>query len=456
MIPQMEKSHRRAPLASPALHGASMIDPAQRQSFAQTDDLSADQTSELLVASSAALEISGVSARVSARAGGPPIRANHRDQRTLWLETLSVDEANALIDSRKAHVIRHHIVAGTRANRTTAMSQYIEVCEIRGHIPIRDTGLVRELTRSEITTNENILIDYAIYQSWRVSPNVVGQYVSHVVNWHLMELGVDIKEGKQFKRLAKVLSSLKKLIPHVKRVRLGLKPSQLKAVLRLLVDQMHSQQRLSQGSRRAYRLILFFCWAFQGLYRGGEGARGADFDADVHLTCADPVMAEDGKTLLVRNPALKVNNQHTGLPFPFPVDANDICSFASWFGVMDKYDPLDADEDPAKTPLFADPAKGVDGRQHGQCLAYADALADLRSLLRRAFPNIDDMLYGLHSLRIGAASALFALGCPPMVIQTLGRWASDLYEIYCRAHRDQLVTWTSRLSSAEYACLEEM
>eukprot|EP01050_Picozoa_sp_SAG11_P035274 SAG11_NODE_12849_length_682_cov_1.418525_1_plen_92_part_00 len=73
----------------------------------------------------------------------------------------------------------------------------------------------------------SLLIDFAIYQSWRVSPPVVAQYVSHVVSWHLMEVGVDIKESTKFKRLTKVLKSLRKLSTHEARVRLGLKPSQL-------------------------------------------------------------------------------------------------------------------------------------------------------------------------------------------------------------------------------------
>jgi hypothetical protein len=46
-------------------------------------------------------------------------------------------------------------------------------------------------------------------------------------------------------------------------------------------------------------------------------------------------------------------------------------------------------------------------------------------------PGADPSLYGLHSLRIGVASALFALNCSPLVRQSLGRWQSDIYELYC-------------------------
>ena len=83
---------------------------------------------------------------------------------------------------------------------------------------------------------------------------------------------------------------------------------------------------------------------------------------------------------------------------------------------------------------------------HSACIAYDDALSELREILRAADPRADVTKYGLHSLRIGAASSLFAMGCPPLIIQTLGRWSSDLYELYCRANRHQLVEWTAKMS----------
>jgi hypothetical protein len=41
-------------------------------------------------------------------------------------------------------------------------------------------------------------------------------------------------------------------------------------------------------------------------------------------------------------------------------------------------------------------------------------------------------LYGAHSLRIGGATAALAAGVPPALIRLMGRWSSDVYEIYCR------------------------
>ena len=40
--------------------------------------------------------------------------------------------------------------------------------------------------------------------------------------------------------------------------------------------------------------------------------------------------------------------------------------------------------------------------------------------------------YGAHSLRIGGATALLAAGIQPASIQVMGRWDSDVYQVYCR------------------------
>ena len=44
----------------------------------------------------------------------------------------------------------------------------------------------------------------------------------------------------------------------------------------------------------------------------------------------------------------------------------------------------------------------------------------------------DPARYGAHSLRIGGATAALAAGVPPALIRVMGRWSSDIYEIYTR------------------------
>ena len=44
----------------------------------------------------------------------------------------------------------------------------------------------------------------------------------------------------------------------------------------------------------------------------------------------------------------------------------------------------------------------------------------------------DPARFGAHSLRIGGATAALAAGVAPALIRLMGRWSSDIYEIYCR------------------------
>ena len=46
--------------------------------------------------------------------------------------------------------------------------------------------------------------------------------------------------------------------------------------------------------------------------------------------------------------------------------------------------------------------------------------------------------FNSHGLRIGGATAALAAGVPPEAIRVMGRWDSDVYEIYCRRSRQVL------------------
>ena len=47
--------------------------------------------------------------------------------------------------------------------------------------------------------------------------------------------------------------------------------------------------------------------------------------------------------------------------------------------------------------------------------------------------------------RIGGASALLANECPRLMIQALGRWASDYFILYCRQHPAQRTYWLRKM-----------
>ena len=62
--------------------------------------------------------------------------------------------------------------------------------------------------------------------------------------------------------------------------------------------------------------------------------------------------------------------------------------------------------------------------------------------------GLDPARFGAHSLRIGGATAALAAGVPPALIRLMGRWSSDIYEIYCRMSTQAAVQVGTALSSA--------
>ena len=59
---------------------------------------------------------------------------------------------------------------------------------------------------------------------------------------------------------------------------------------------------------------------------------------------------------------------------------------------------------------------------------------DVRTAVRCAMAaaGLDPKRFGAHSLRIGGATAALASGVSPQLIRLMGRWSSDVYELYCR------------------------
>merc|ERR1711965_222249 len=68
----------------------------------------------------------------------------------------------------------------------------------------------------------------------------------------------------------------------------------------------------------------------------------------------------------------------------------------------------------------------------------------------------DPSLYGAHSLRIGSASAALAAGVSPQLIRLMGRWSSDIYEIYCRMSLESALGVTAAISSAQVSAAPGM
>ena len=94
-------------------------------------------------------------------------------------------------------------------------------------------------------------------------------------------------------------------------------------------------------------------------------------------------------------------------------------------------DPVPAGEESC-TPLFR--------WRSGKPLLYKDVAVTVKNLMQRI--GECPVRYSTHSLRIGGATALADAGCPDVIIQTMGRWSSTCYRLYCRTSFDSVLYWS--------------
>lgn len=69
--------------------------------------------------------------------------------------------------------------------------------------------------------------------------------------------------------------------------------------------------------------------------------------------------------------------------------------------------------------------------------------------------GLDPALFGAHSLRIGGATAALAAGVPPAMIRLMGRWSSDVYEVYCGMSLEAALRTGTQLASATVSTSEQ-
>jgi hypothetical protein len=100
---------------------------------------------------------------------------------------------------------------------------------------------------------------------------------------------------------------------------------------------------------------------------------------------------------------------------------------------------------PDDAPLFCDDA--------GASFTVAQVRAFVKEMMRLA--GRDPSLYGAHSLRIGGATAALAAGVPPALIRLMGRWASDVYEVYCRLSVQSALGVGTAISAAMVSSTED-
>ena len=275
-----------------------------------------------------------------------------------------------------------------------------------------------------------------------IAPKTAQQYVYQVQSWHRVQprSGGTLCGGMEMRRWKALGKALRKEIGDgAPRQRWGVRTQHLAQAL---------QQELAGGSATEQNWRAALTVAFCGLMRGGEFAlqdRQA-FDAVNHLTRADVRFFREKGVLhaAIQMRQLKTTRSLRGKPVELVLRGGGTLIDP----VAELWRLFELDSVPAQaratTPLFR--------KADGGAFTVSGVRAMVKALM--ASVGCDPRRFGAHSVRIGGATAALAAGIDPAVIRCMGRWSSDVYEIYMRLSREAAARVSTIVASTEFHDLE--
>ena len=271
----------------------------------------------------------------------------------------------------------------------------------------------------------------ALVEDRNLQPSTIATYMGQLQGWHSKEHGIRLCAGLKLSRLPAMIKGLRRILGDTPQaIRRGIAPQMLRKALDLCLDPAIPAHA---NIRAALALAL------QGLLRGSEFAvdEGKAFNPKRHLTRADVRVLTDSQLVVMMLPCKNMRHLN-GKTVPLAVGAGGefVDAVAEMQNLL-RVDPI-PDDAAATTPLFRHVVSNQPLRT-----------GSLRRLLQSFMLAIGEVpkQFGLHSLRIGGATALFAAGATPIVIRTMGRWSSDCYKLYVRACYEQTLYWSSKCGS---------
>ena len=263
-----------------------------------------------------------------------------------------------------------------------------------------------------------------------VNHETAKSYISTVNAWHRRSCHVDLAGGHPLKRIYEMLEGLARQrgVPPPRIKRVGVRPQKLRAG----IDAIYPA---ADGESANMAACMETCMG--AVRRAGELAVGSKWkwQARRHPTREDVSFHRrpDGSiayaTIKAVNSKAKGVEAFRKLPFRLPFSGRYLSpGYMLWY-LTEVIDPVPVDQR-ATTPLFRHPTSGD-----------AIKVSEVRTELRRAMAavGLDASLYGAHSLRIGAATALQCGGASDNVIKACGTWTSEAYLRYLRETSDAVL-----------------
>lgn len=321
---------------------------------------------------------------------------------------------------------------GNRGRKKTGVKAWFAHCADEGfdpNMPLEPNSPLKQKLAAEWLAMRFVC---ALVSERGVSVDTAASYWSSAQGWHAKEHGIKIGGGLKFERLPAMLKGLRRLFGTMpKKVRRGLAPQALRRAMDLLLNPDNPEH----ANLRAAMAV-----SFQGLLRGEEFAidNGKRWVSADRLNRAD-IKEINSERLVLMIHQCKNMRELKGKTVPLVIGAGGefIDAVAEVMNML-KVDPAQG-RDPSQVPLFRVPA-------HNTSITKETVHALVKNLMQAVGENPEH--FGTHSMRIGGATALFARGADPTVIRTMGRWSSDIYQLYVRACFERCCEWTRKAGSA--------
>ena len=306
---------------------------------------------------------------------------------------------------------------------------------------------------------ENLMMDFVMWLvlfkplNNSISIESAIGYMQTVNRWHERHFGYQIAGTSDTPHLRDLLKGMRReIIQPPKRPRYGVRTQQLSASMNKVLKEEQGMSKAARKMNANWRAAL--ACAFCALMRAGEFALADEktrWDPELHLSRADVEFFYDDDGVLCV--ALMMRPLKKGKPTRGKRVRVILRSGGSLLDPVAELRRL-FDVDPvskearASTPLFRSQVSNAD-----KCTLTVPMVRDMVRLLMRS-QGENPKRFGAHSLRIGGASAALAAKVHPMTIRAMGRWSSDMHEIYSRMSVEAAGFATSLIGSTAFHDLE--
>lgn len=321
---------------------------------------------------------------------------------------------------------------GQGGDTNTGVKWWKQFCELLG---------IEALRTFSPNTDYNILLQeewivlqfiaFLVTKKKPVAPSTAQQYVSQVQGWLRTRAGAQgLAGGLKLTRVARMCKGLwaQQGGRPPRKARHGFTPARLRRQMDRHLDPSIPEHANMRAALAA---------GFQGLLRANEylqqsGKRAKSVEGLPQRK--DMRRRPNGFVLYMTMSKKKEKSATKSTPLLFGRGGKfiDVCAELD---NLARVDPAGGDE-----PLFR--------RADGRPITHDDVNKILKKFAQDE--GLNPAEFASHSLRIGGATAIFAAGGSPLVIRTMGRWSSDIYEIYVRANDATVEKWSRLAGSADF------